>query len=76
MKMKNVKNVKIYKLKYSNIEPINCYNDFIHLHLYDKFDINDYKEAFIILFVGELGNGKTTAINALFNIIKGITIED
>ena len=30
----------------------------------------------IVLICGKIGEGKTTAINAFFNIIKGITLED
>ena len=66
----------IFIYQYSNLEPINIFNDFIHLYFFDKYDIDDYKEAYIIMFLGDNGAGKTTAINALFNIIKGITIED
>ena len=32
--------------------------------------------AYILLFVGKTGDGKSTAINSFFNIIKGIKIED
>ncbi len=48
----------------------------VYQYFYDKFDINDYKLAYIILFVGKTGDGKSTAINAFFNIIKGIQLED
>ena len=65
--------LKIYK--YSNIERITNHN-LIYQYYYDKFDHNDNKNAKIILFLGKTGDGKTTAINALFNIIKGIQRED
>ena len=65
--------LKIYK--YSNVEKINSHQLIYEYH-YDKFDNNDYKNAYIILFIGKTGDGKTTAINAFFNIIKGIRIED
>ena len=48
----------------------------IYEYYYDEFDSNDYKEAYIIFFVGDIGTGKTLAINAFFNIIKGIKLED
>ena len=48
----------------------------VYQYFYDKFDINDYKVAYIILFVGKTGEGKSTVINAFFNIIKGIQLED
>ena len=38
--------------------------------------MNDEKLAYVILFVGKTGHGKSTAINAFFNIIKGIKLED
>ena len=33
-------------------------------------------DAYVILFCGKTGDGKSTAINAFFNIIKGIELED
>ena len=48
----------------------------VYQYFYDKFDINDYEVAYIILFVGKTGEGKSTVINAFFNIIKGIQLED
>ena len=71
IKIKN--GLKIYK--YSNIERISNHK-LIYQYYYDKFDSNDYKNAIIILFIGKTGDGKTTAINALFNIIKGVKRED
>ena len=65
--------LKIYK--YSNAEKKNIHK-LINEYHFDKFDKDDYKNAFIILFIGKTGDGKTTAINAFFNIIKGIKFED
>ena len=56
------KKKEIYKLVYQ-------YN-------FDEFDYSDENIAYVILFVGKTGDGKTTAINAFFNIIKGIQLED
>lgn len=36
----------------------------------------DDHNAYVVLFCGKTGDGKTTAINAFFNIIKGIEIDD
>ena len=33
-------------------------------------------DAYVILFCGKTGDGKWTALNAFFNIIKGIELED
>ena len=65
--------LKFYK--YSNAEKINSHKLIYEYH-YDKFDKNDNKNAYIILFIGKTGDGKTTAINAFFNIIKGVKLED
>ena len=67
------KDLKIYR--YSNIKPLSKH-DLVFQHFYDHFDSNDLNNAYIVLFIGGINNGKTTAINALFNIIKGIKIED
>ena len=65
--------------KYSN--PQSQYTDedkLVYQYFYDDInDINDnFNHALIVLFCGKTGDGKTTAINALFNIIKGIKNED
>ena len=68
-------NLKIYK--YSNKERI-LYKNLINQYFYDydNFDESNYKNAKILLFIGKTGDGKTTVINALFNIIKDIKIDD
>ena len=66
-------NLRIYK--YSNIPRKNPHK-LIYQYFFDKFNDNDYKNAKIILFIGKTGDGKSTAINAFFNIIKGIKLED
>ena len=66
--------LRIYK--YSNVERKSVGNNLIYQYYFDKFDENDYKNAYIVLFIGKTGDGKTTAINAFFNILKGIKIED
>ena len=64
---------KIYK--YSNVQRTNPHK-LIYEYRYDKFDGEEYRKAKVILFIGKTGDGKTTAINAFFNILKGIKLED
>jgi energy-coupling factor transporter ATP-binding protein EcfA2 len=42
----------------------------------DDLNGNDISFASIMLFAGKTGSGKTTAINAFFNVIKGIKLKD
>ena len=51
-------------------------NKLVYQYFYDKYQPNDYSKAYVVLFCGKTGDGKTTSINAFFNIIKGITLED
>ena len=66
-------NLTIYK--YSKVERTSP-NELVYQYYYDKFDINDYKNSYVVLICGKTGDGKTTAINAFFNIIKGIELND
>jgi len=68
-------NLTIYK--YSKKER-KSNRELVYQYFYDEFNINDNDNdnAFIILFFGKIGDGKSTAINAIFNIIKGIELED
>ena len=66
-------NLTIYK--YSNKERQSNHN-FVYQYFYDEFNTSDYDNAYVLLFLGKVGDGKSTAINALFNIIKGIKLED
>jgi len=66
-------NLTIYK--YSNKER-KSNRELVYQYFYDEFNTIDNDNAYIILFFGRIGEGKSTAINALFNIIKGIEIED
>jgi hypothetical protein len=50
--------------------------DRVYEYFYDDFDLNDYKDAYIVLFCGKTGDGKSTAINAFFNIVKGVRLEN
>ena len=61
--------------KYSSKERQSTH-ELVYQYFYDEFNINDYDNAYVILFCGKTGDEKTTAINAFFNIIKGIKLED
>jgi hypothetical protein len=61
--------------KYSNVPKVSKH-ELIYEYFYDKLDEQDIQDACVILFCGKTGDGKTTAINALFNIIKGVKLED
>ena len=66
-------NLHIYR--YSN-NPRKNPHKLIYQYFYDDFNKKDYENAYIMIFIGKTGDGKSTAINALFNIIKGIKLED
>ena len=72
--MKKKENLTIYK--YSNHPPRNISYELVYQYFYDNYNARDYQSAYVILFCGKTGDGKTTAINAFFNIIKGITLDD
>ena len=48
----------------------------MYQYFFDEFDYLEMPKAIVILFCGKTGDGKTTAINAFFNIVKGINLED
>ena len=66
-----VKEIYLYKSKFEK-HP----HELIYQHFYDQLDKDDYDNAYVILFTGGLGSGKSTSINALFKIIKDIQLED
>ena len=66
-------NLTIYK--YSNVKRQSS-QKLVFQYFYDNFEGEDYNNAYVILFCGKTGDGKTTAINAFFNIIKGVELED
>ena len=61
--------------KYSNKEYISK-EKLVYQHFYDEFSAHDFNNAYVVLFCGKTGDGKSTAINAFFNIIKWIKLED
>lgn len=71
--IKNIDDFIIYK--YSNIKP-HSPKELVYQYFFDSYEANDYDTAYIVLFCGKTGEGKTTAINAFFNIVKGIELED
>lgn len=66
-------NIKLYKYSEKRREEK---HERVFEYYYDDFYINDYKDAYIVLFCGRTGDGKTTAINAFFNVIKGVKLEN
>ena len=60
---------------YSNIAK-KAVNNLIYQYFFDNFEKEDYEKAKVIIFIGKTGDGKTTAINGFFNIIKGVKMED
>ena len=71
--LENREDLKIYK--YSDVQRQSGH-ELVYQYYFDKFEGEDYSNAYVVLFCGKTGDGKTTAINAFFNIIKGITLED
>ena len=61
--------------KYSNIERTTNHK-LVYQYFFDKYKAEDYSDAYVVLFCGKTGDGKTTAINAFFNIVKGVQLED
>lgn len=69
------KDNEFYFIKYKQLSEENP-NKLIKNHYYDSFKKDDFDKAYIILFIGKTGDGKTTAINALFNVLKGVKVKD
>ena len=61
--------------KYSNLKRVSNH-PLVYQYFYDKYNAKDYSDAYIVLFCGKTGDGKSTAINAFFNIIKGVELYD
>ena len=60
--------------QYPNYQKKNISEELVYEYFYDDI-IEDFHNAYVILFCGKTGEGKTTAINAFFNIIKGVKLE-
>jgi hypothetical protein len=77
--LKNNKDIEIYYNllinRYSNANP-ESNHELIYQYYYDKFNSDDYKKAYVILFVSKNKQGKTQTLNSLLNIIKGINLEN
>ncbi len=71
--LKKRNDLTIYK--YSNLERVSNH-PLVYQYFYDKYNAKDYSDAYIVLFCGKTGDGKSTAINAFFNIIKGVELHD
>lgn len=61
--------------RYSKIERTSPH-ELVYQYYYDKIEPKDYDNAYVILFCGKSGDGKTTAINSFFNIVKGVELND
>ena len=86
------KNIKKKKIDFSGYEIVEKRNDLttyrpsniqqksnhklVFNYQIEDYDIKDYHDAYVILFCGKTGDGKTTAINAFYNIVKGVELED
>ena len=66
---------KIKLIKYSNKE-MQVYSNLIYQYFYDKFKTEDYINAKRILFFGDNLKERIKAINAYFNIVKGINLDE
>ena len=71
--IKKRKDLTIYK--YSNVKR-ESNHELVYQYFYDSFEASDYEKAYVVLFCGKTGDGKSTALNAFFNIIKGIELKD
>lgn len=71
--IKKRKDLTIYK--YSNVKR-ESNHVLVYQYFFDSFQASDYESAYVVLFCGKTGDGKSTALNAFFNIIKGIELED
>ena len=71
--IKKKKDFTIYK--YSNVKR-ESNHDLVYQYYFDSFEASDYESAYVVLFCGKTGDGKSTALNAFFNIIKGIELKD
>ena len=68
--------IPITQLKFVNTD-LNTNKDNLVFHYFvDHLSQNEIQNAYIILFAGKTGSGKTTAINAFVNIVKGIKLGD
>ena len=64
------------QIKFINTD-LNRDKDKLVFHYFaDNLSEDEINNAYIILFAGKTGSGKTTAINAIVNIIKGIKLGD
>ena len=70
----NIKN-DFYLYKYCSKTPEKPYR-LINQYFYDNFEKNDLDNAHVIIFIGKTGDGKTTAINAFFNVIKSVKLKE
>ena len=74
--IKTIRNGKLTLYKYSDNQSIEEKEHSIYHYQFDRLNEEERAHAKIILFTGQTGHGKSTAINAFFNIMKGVKFED
>ena len=70
------KNGKLSFYIYSEEKRVENISNQTYQYNYDHLSEYEKRDAKILLFVGKTGDGKSTAINAFFNLIKGVKLED
>ena len=68
--------IPITQLKFVNTDLDTNKDNLVFHYFVDHLSQNEIQNAYIILFAGKTGSGKTTAINAFVNIVKGIKLGD
>ena len=68
--------IPITQLKFVNTDLKTNKDNLVFHYFVDHLSQNEIQNAYIILFAGKTGSGKTTAINAFVNIVKGIKLGD
>ena len=68
--------IPITQLKFVNTDLKTNKDNLVFHYFVDDLSLEQINNSYIILFAGKTGSGKTTAINAFVNIVKGIKLGD